>query len=165
MVDVFPLHDVIAQGPTFANPAILKIVHDSNNLQLLQREFNIFCEATINMQDVYHLFKPQPHPMSHSSMVKELHHIELDKLGRCADWRIPLIRKTMMNYAVRHSEHLLHAWDKVKRTLIIRKVNLSTHVFSQSSQAITTIYRFPKRKSYASIFDRLNSSRAANDRS
>jgi len=91
-------------------------------------------------------------------MVKELFHIELDKLGQCADWRIRPIPKTMMNYAVRDSEHLLHAWDKVKRALLTRKMSLSSHVFSQSLQAVTTIYRFPKRKSYASIFDRLKSS-------
>jgi len=65
MVDVFPLYDLIAQelGPIFANPAILKILHDSNDVQLLQRNFNIFCEATINMQEVYHVLKPQPHPI------------------------------------------------------------------------------------------------------
>jgi len=160
MVDVSPLYDLIAQelGPIFSNPAILKIVHDSNDVQLLQRDFQIFCEATLNMQEVYHLFKPQPHPISYSSMVKELFHIELDKLGQCADWRIRPIPKTMMNYAVRDSEHLLHAWDKVKRALLTRKINLSTHVFHQSIQAVASMYRFPKRKSYASIFDRLKSS-------
>ena len=79
-VDVYSLYDLIAQElePIFANSVVLKIVHDSNDVQLLQRDFLIFCEATII----------QVHLISYCSMVKELFHIEPDMLGQCVDWQI-----------------------------------------------------------------------------
>ena len=145
----------------FQSPDILKIVHDFNDVQLLQRDFQIFCQSTINMQDVYHLFKPQPHPISYANMVQHLLDVTLDKAGQHADWRVRPLPKQLVSYAIRDTHYLIRAWDKVKRELLTRAVDLKIVLPSVSLPSLLRLYQFPKRPSAMASFDkvRLNNRR------
>ena len=142
-------------SPIFSSPDILKIVHDTKDIQLLQRDFEIFCEATINMQEVFQLYKPQAHPISYSNMIKQLFGVELDKLGQLADWRIRPIPKQLVSYAIKDTHYLIRAWDKVKRELISLGLDFKTNLPSKAIQSMVRLYKFPKLQSAISCFDKV----------
>jgi len=157
VIDVFRLFARVRRdlSPIFSSPDILKIVHDTNDIQLLQRDFEIFCEATINMQEVFHLYKPQSHPISYSNMIKQLFGVELDKLGQLADWRIRPIPKQLVSYAIRDTHYLIRALDKVKRELISLGLDLKSILPSKAIQSMVRLYKFPKLQSAISCFDKV----------
>jgi len=157
VVDVFKLFSRIRKdlSSIFQSPRILKIVHDTNDIQLLQRDFEIFCQATINMQEVFHLHIPQPHPISYAKMIQQLFNVELDKLGQHADWRVRPIPKQLISYAIRDTHYLIRAWDKVKRELLSKGVTLKDVLPSASISSLLRVYQFPKRPSATSVFDKV----------
>jgi len=161
IVDVFPLYDRIKAdlGPIFYSSKILKIVHDMCDTQLLQRDFEIFCQATVNMQDIYNLYKPQEHPISFSDMIYTLFNIKLQKTGQLADWRVRPIPAPLIDYAVADTHYLLRAWNKVKLELLANNINLCSQLLPQTISGLNRIYKFPKRQSFSTLFDRVRSSK------
>jgi len=139
----------------FQSPDILKKVHDFNDVQLLQRDFQIFCQSTINMQDVYHFFKPQPHPISYQNMVQQLLDVTLDKAEQHADWRVRPLPMQLVSYAIQDTHYLIRAWDKVKRELLTRAIDLEIVLPSVSLPSLLRLYQFPKRPSAMASFDKM----------
>ena len=113
----------------------------------------IFARPPINMQEVFHLYKP--HPISYSNMIKQLFGVQLDKLGQLADWRIRPIPKQLVSYAIRDTHYLIRAWDKVKRELISLGLDLKSILPSKAIQSMVRLYKFLKLQSAISCFDKV----------
>ncbi len=125
-------------GPIMANPNILKVVHDAGDVVNLQRDFNIFSQALVDMQEAYCFIDPPTPNISFKNLVKSFLGYDVDKLPQLADWRIRPLPEELKEYAINDSRFLLKCWF-----LLITESDLSPCKFLRSKKAMQKCYRPP----------------------
>jgi ribonuclease D len=82
IVDCIKLHHLITYK------GILKIVLDAQDLLELQRDFLVYFQSVIDVQEVYHFLNPSVFQISFKTLVSEYFRVTVDKLPQKADWRV-----------------------------------------------------------------------------
>ncbi len=131
IVDCLKLYSFMSTylGPIMGNEKILKIVHDAGDIVNLQRDFNIFVQALIDMQEVYAFIDPEVPNISFKLLVSSFLGYTIDKLPQLADWRLRPLPEDMKEYAINDSRFLLKCWF-----LIIAESNLDPCNFARSKK-------------------------------
>jgi ribonuclease D len=141
LIDTLRLYSCINKflGPIFSNPCILKLVLGSTDLSDLQRDFHIFCQAVIDLQEVYHYINPDTFSIGFKNLVASYLGKSVDKLPQVADWRVRPLCPDLEQYAVNDAKLLLHCWF-----LLLDDSDLTQCSFSRSKQNMLKLYKCPK---------------------
>jgi len=139
------------------NVSQLKIFHSLNDTLAFQRDFRIFTQCAINMQEVFELFHPSEKEVSFAKMVECFFDIKLDKSVRLADWRFRPLTREMIEYASNDTHFLIRCWDYAKELAIRNNIDLAHFHFPKSIIELQKVYKFPRARNFGAIFDNIHS--------
>jgi ribonuclease D len=101
IVDCIKLYHLITHklGPIFSNKYILKTVLDAEDLLEFQRDFLVYFQSVIDVQEVYHFLNPSVFQVSFKTLVSEYFGVTVDKVQQKADWRVRPLHDDLLAYA------------------------------------------------------------------
>jgi ribonuclease D len=129
-------------GPVMSDDKIMKIVLGGCDLLELQRDFKIYCQGVVDVQEVYNFMCPEIKEISLKNLVASYLGIVIDKLPQVADWRIRPLPQDLIDYACNDSYLLLKCWY-----LLMNECDMSLCSFERSKQMMLKLYKFPQRAS------------------
>jgi ribonuclease D len=143
LVDALRLYSCIKKylGPIFSSPNILKLILGSTDLSDLQRDYQIYCQGVVDLQEVYHYINPETYSIGFKNLVVTYLGKSIDKLPQVADWRVRPLCSDLEEYAVNDAKLLLHCWY-----LLLDESDLTLCTFARSKQNMQKLYQFPKVK-------------------
>jgi ribonuclease D len=149
LIDTLRLYSCIKKylGPIFSSPIILKLVLGSTDLTDLQRDFQIYCQAVVDLQEVYHFINPETYSIGFKSLVAAYLGKSIDKLPQVADWRVRPLCSDLEDYAVNDAKLLLHCWY-----LLLDESDLTLCTFKRSKENMQKLYQLPTVKSSISCW-------------
>lgn len=145
IVDTLVLFDKINfyLREVFENSKQLKIVHGNTEVRALQRDFNIYSTAVIDLQEVYHNFAGGVENASLQVIVNDLleANIQKGKLAQLADWRERPLNSELLHYASNDSRFILRCWYSIKDSDPEKLLEMS---FENSKKYTELVYHFPE---------------------
>jgi len=150
IIDCLQLFDKINVylNPIFSNQNQLKLVHDTQDIRFLQRDFSIFCTGVIDTQEVFGIKYPDQKQVSLAKMVQHYLGVEVNKLPQLADWRVRPLPDDLKAYAANDSRYLLLCWEKLKLEFLNNTGNtLVLEEFPVSKRGTLALFAFPKQRS------------------
>jgi ribonuclease D len=138
--DCLSLFDVIEKhlGPLFSNQEIIKLVLDAGDVTELQRDFGIFCQSVIDIQELYHVLNPNKYQIGMKDLVLEYFGDVIDKMPQLADWRVRPLCQELIDYAANDVVYLIRIWY-----LLLPKVNWNLCTLERSKSSMLKLYRTP----------------------
>jgi ribonuclease D len=147
--DCIALYSLIQKylGPIFESPDILKVVCDSGDVTELQRDFHIFCQAVVDIQEVYYFLNPSKFQISLRDLVFTVYEKNIDKVPQLADWRMRPLHDDLIQYAANDSMYVLKLWYE-----LLPKVDWSRCKLDRSKGNMLKLYRCPVHASNSFVF-------------
>ena len=142
LIDTLRLYSHINRclGPIFSSEGIIKIVLGGTDLLDLQRDYLIYCQATIDIQELYHALNPDKYQISFKDLVFDLLSEEVDKSAQLADWRVRPLPLEMQEYAVKDSALLYIAFDELLTRLNLNGFDITSFGFPRSKKEMLKLY-------------------------
>ncbi|CAL8083711.1 unnamed protein product [Orchesella dallaii] len=101
VIDAIKLYEHITDqlGPIFLNRSIVKIFFGNVDLAWLQRDFNIFVNSFVDLQNIYDTYNHVEQHSSFAKVVYEFLGIRLDKTFQRFPWQMRKIPYEALDYA------------------------------------------------------------------
>jgi len=117
VIDTVKLYEHIQEylPPIFMNRSIIKIFFGTCDLPWLQRDYNIFLNSFVDVQNVYDKKSKNSNHSSFAFVVKDLLNIELDKKWQSFPWQMRKLPSEAIRYARLDSKLLYKVWASYER--------------------------------------------------
>lgn len=153
VIDALKLYNKISElvGPILSDSKILKVIHSSEDIQYLQRDFGIYCSSVVDSQEFFQILNGINKIAFEKMVDKYAAHLShlVDKRFQRANWTRRPLTKGMATYAALDTKLLFVCWTRMKKEL---STPLTADMFPMSNAACLKMYRVPKRRTPAALW-------------
>lgn len=167
VIDTVKLYEHIHKhfAPIFLNVNIKKVFFGTQDIWHLQKDFGLFFNAVLDVQDIYLQSRELKTLPSLKMVIKSFlgsegqMDEELEKHYQMFPWRLRPLPKGALEYAQKDSEILYSIWSQVKLTQVnFLRTRFCEYDYSKTNSRVIKKYTFPKI-SHQKLFNTCKTSR------